>query len=251
MVGKGSEAMERLQKVIAASGITSRRKAEILISEGRVSVNGETITEQGYKVKRGDVIEVDGEQIQKENKVYYVMNKPKKYMCTLNDEFDRKTVVSLVNCKERIFTVGRLDYDTSGVLILTNDGEFANQLIHPAYHIPKTYDVIIDGILTTPQIKELEKGVVLDDGIKTLPSKLRVKDKNFEHNKTKFELTIKEGRNRQIKRMMEVYGYKVTSLHRKSLGFLKVDDMSQGQYRILKPHEVKMLRKLALEGKED
>lgn len=240
--------MERLQKVIAASGITSRRKAEVMISEGRVTVNGETITEQGYKVKRGDIIEVDGEQIQKENKVYFVMNKPKKTMCTLDDEFDRKTVVSLVKCDERIFTVGRLDYDTSGVLILTNDGEFANQLIHPKFHIPKTYEVIIDGILTTEQIKELERGVVLDDGIKTLPSKLRVKNKDFDHKKTRFEITIKEGRNRQIKRMMEVYGHMVTSLHRKSLGFLKVSDMSQGEYRILKPHEVKMLRRLALEG---
>ena len=241
--------MERLQKVIAASGITSRRKAEV-ISEGRVTVNGETITEQGYKVKRGDIIEVDGEQIQKENKVYFVMNKPKKSVCTLDDEFDRKTVVSLVKCDERIFTVGRLDYDTSGVLILTNDGEFANQLIHPKYHIPKTYEVIIDGILTTEQIKALEKGVVLDDGIQTLPAKLRVKNKDFDHQKTRFDITIKEGRNRQIKRMMEVYGHTVTSLHRKSLGFLTVSDMSQGEYRILKPHEVKMLRRLALEGEQ-
>ena len=242
--------MERLQKVIAASGITSRRKAEVMISEGRVTVNGETITEQGYKVERGDIIEVDGEQIQKENKVYFVMNKPKKSVCTLDDEFDRKTVVSLVKCDERIFTVGRLDYDTSGVLILTNDGEFANQLIHPKYHIPKTYEVIIDGILTTEQIKALEKGVVLDDGIQTLPAKLRVKNKDFDHQKTRFDITIKEGRNRQIKRMMEVYGHTVTSLHRKSLGFLTVSDMSQGEYRILKPHEVKMLRRLALEGEQ-
>lgn len=242
--------MERLQKVIAASGVTSRRKAEVLISEGKVTVNGEVMTELGYKVKKGDQIEVNGEEIQKENKVYFVMNKPKKSMCTLDDEFDRQTVVNLVLCKERIFTVGRLDYDTSGVLILTNDGEFANQLIHPAYHIPKTYEAIIDGILTTDQIKELERGVVLDDGIKTLPAKLKIKNKDFDKKKTRFEITIKEGKNRQIKRMMEVYGHKITSLHRKSLGFLKVEDMSQGQYRILKPQEVKMLRRLAAEGKE-
>ena len=242
--------MERLQKVIAASGITSRRKAEILISEGKVKVNGVVVTELGYKVKRGDQIEVNGEEIQKENKVYFVINKPKKSMCTLDDEFDRQTVVSMIKCPERIFTVGRLDYDTSGVLILTNDGEFANQLIHPAYHIPKTYEAIIDGIMTTEQIKELEKGVVLDDGIKTLPSRIKITNKDFEHKKTRFEITIKEGRNRQIKRMMEVYGHKITSLHRRSLGFLRVDDMSQGQYRILKPQEVKMLRRLATDGKE-
>lgn len=240
--------MERLQKVIAASGVTSRRKAEVLISEGRVSVNGVVIREMGYKVKKGDQIEVDGELIQKENKVYYVMNKPKKCLCTLNDEHDRKTVVSLIQCDERIFPVGRLDYDTSGVLILTNDGEFANMIIHPRYHLPKTYDVLIDGILETSQIKEMEKGIMLDDGM-TLPAKVRVRKKDYVHKKTKFDLTIVEGRNHQVKRMVEYFGYQVTSLHRKSLGFLKVDDMSQGSYRLLKPQEVKELRRLANEGK--
>ncbi|WP_071442777.1 pseudouridine synthase [Traorella massiliensis] len=240
--------MERLQKVIAASGVTSRRKAEVLISEGRVSVNGVVIREMGYKVKKGDQIEVDGELIQKENKVYYVMNKPKKCLCTLDDEHDRKTVVSLIQCDERIFPVGRLDYDTSGVLILTNDGEFANMIIHPRYHLPKTYDVLIDGILETSQIKEMEKGIMLDDGM-TLPAKVRVRKKDYVHKKTKFDLTIVEGRNHQVKRMVEYFGYQVTSLHRKSLGFLKVDDMSQGSYRLLKPQEVKDLRRLANEGK--
>lgn len=240
--------MERLQKVIAASGVTSRRKAEVLISEGRVSVNGVVIREMGYKVKKGDQIEVDGELIQKENKVYYVMNKPKKCLCTLDDEHDRKTVVSLIQCDERIFPVGRLDYDTSGVLILTNDGEFANMIIHPRYHLPKTYDVLIDGILETSQIKEMEKGIMLDDGM-TLPAKVRVRKKDYVHKKTKFDLTIVEGRNHQVKRMVEYFGYHVTSLHRKSLGFLKVDDMSQGSYRLLKPQEVKDLRRLANEGK--
>lgn len=240
--------MERLQKVIAASGVTSRRKAEVLISEGRVSVNGVVIREMGYKVKKGDQIEVDGELIQKENKVYYVMNKPKKFLCTLDDEHDRKTVVSLIQCDERIFPVGRLDYDTSGVLILTNDGEFANMIIHPRYHLPKTYDVLIDGILETSQIKEMEKGIMLDDGM-TLPAKVRVRKKDYVHKKTKFDLTIVEGRNHQVKRMVEYFGYQVTSLHRKSLGFLKVDDMSQGSYRLLKPQEVKDLRRLANEGK--
>ena len=240
--------MERLQKVIAASGLTSRRKAEVLISEGRVRVNGNVIREMGYKVKKGDRIEVDGELIQKENKVYYVMNKPKKCLCTLDDEHGRKTVVSLIDCEERIFPVGRLDYDTSGVLILTNDGEFANMIIHPRYHLPKTYYVLIDGILDTSQIKELEKGIQLDDGM-TLPAKVRVRKKDYALKKTKFDLTIVEGRNHQVKRMVEYFGYQVTSLHRKSIGFLKVDDMSQGSYRLLKPQEVKDLRRLANEGK--
>lgn len=239
--------MERLQKVIAASGITSRRKAEVMISEGRVKVNGNIVREMGYKVKKGDKVEVDDQLIQRENKVYYVMNKPKKTLCTLEDEFDRRTVVSLIDCEERIFPVGRLDYDTSGVLILTNDGEFANMIIHPRYHLPKTYDVLIDGILESAQIKEMERGIMLEDGM-TLPAKVRIRNKDFAHKKTKFDLTIVEGRNHQVKRMVEYFGYQVTSLHRKSLGFLRVDDMSQGSYRLLKPQEVKDLRRLANNG---
>lgn len=240
--------MERIQKVIAASGVASRRKAEAMIDEGRVKVNGKVLKEQGYKVKRGDIIEVDGRTIEKENKVYYVMNKPKKTMCTSDDEFDRKTVISLVNSRERLFSVGRLDYDTSGVLILTNDGEFANMLIHPRYHLPKTYNLTINGILTPPQLMELKSGIVLDDGKKTLPAKYKVTEKDIKKNQMSLDLTIYEGRNRQIKRMIEYFGYNVTRLHRKQLGFLKVDELKQGEYRILKPYEVKQLRLLAQEG---
>lgn len=240
--------MERIQKVIAASGVASRRKAEAMIDEGRVKVNGKVLKEQGYKVKRGDIIEVDGRTIEKENKVYYVMNKPKKTMCTSDDEFDRKTVISLVDSRERLFSVGRLDYDTSGVLILTNDGEFANMLIHPRYHLPKTYNLTINGILTPPQLMELKSGIVLDDGKKTLPAKYKVTEKDIKKNQMSLDLTIYEGRNRQIKRMMEYFGYNVTRLHRKQLGFLKVDELKQGEYRILKPYEVKQLRLLAQEG---
>ncbi|MGL5977579.1 MAG: pseudouridine synthase, partial [Erysipelotrichaceae bacterium] len=141
--------MERIQKVIAASGICSRRKAEALIVEGRVCVNDEVLTELGYKVKKHDYITVDGKAITKENKVYYVMNKPKKTLCTASDEFERPTVIGMIPSKERLFTVGRLDYDTSGVLILTNDGEFANSIIHPRFAIAKTYDLTINGIITT------------------------------------------------------------------------------------------------------
>lgn len=242
--------MERIQKVIAASGIASRRKAEVLIQEGRVKINGEVLQELGYKVKRGDRIEVDGKPIVKENKVYYVMNKPKKTMCTSDDEFDRRTVISLVESKERLFTVGRLDYDTSGVLILTNDGEFANLLIHPRHHLAKVYNLTINGILTPEQLMTLKKGVILDDGFKTSPAKYKVREKDLKKNQMTLDLTIYEGRNRQIKRMMEAFGYTVTRLHRKQLGTLRVDDLSQGDYRILKPFEVKQLRKLAQNGLE-
>lgn len=240
--------MERLQKVIAQSGVASRRKAEELMKQGRVTVDGEVITEMGYQVKQGAKIMVDGKPIIKENKVYYLMNKPKKTLCTLNDEHQRTTVVDLVDIKERVFPVGRLDYDTTGVLILTNDGEFANEIIHPRYHLPKTYELIINGILKTPEIKELESGIELD-GIMTLPAKVWVTNKDFEKNQTSLELTIMEGRNRQVKRMMEHFGYEVRKLNRKSLGFLMVNDLRPGEYRLLKPFEVKQLRRLAKEGR--
>ncbi|MDE6476391.1 MAG: pseudouridine synthase, partial [Erysipelotrichaceae bacterium] len=162
--------MERLQKIIAQAGITSRRKAEQMIVDGRVSVNGKIVYELGTKVKKKDYIEVDGKQIVRENKVYYVMNKPKKSLCTLEDEFQRKSVVSLIPCEERIFPVGRLDYDTSGVLILTNDGDFANQIMHPHYHIAKTYNLTINGILNLDHLKKIQNGIRLDDGVKTLPA---------------------------------------------------------------------------------
>lgn len=241
--------MERLQKVIAAAGITSRRKAEQYILDGRVQVNGSIIMELGFKVKKGDDIAVDGKFIQKENKVYYIMNKPKRTMCTLDDEFDRPTVVSLVRGEERIFTVGRLDYDTSGVLLLTNDGDFANMIIHPRFHIAKTYNLTINGLLEGTHLKQLQKGIVLDDGIKTLPAKIKITEKDPKKNQMSFDITIFEGRNRQIKRMMEALGFEVRRLHRTQLGFLRVDDLSQGNYRRLKPYEVKKLRILAEEGK--
>ena len=242
--------MDRLQKIIAASGLTSRRKAEEWILQGRVKVDGQVVTELGVKPRKGALIEVDGKAIAREDKVYYVMNKPKKVLCTLNDEHDRRTVVDLMtDVPQRVFPVGRLDYDTNGVLIMTNDGEFANEIIHPRYHIAKVYEVTINGILKTEEIKQLEQGVVLDDGIKTLPAKLWVTNKDFAHEQTMFELTIQEGRNRQIKRMLEVFGYEVRRLHRRSLGPITVRGLNPGEYRLMKPFEVKQLRRLANEGR--
>ena len=177
------------------------------------------------------------------------MNKPKKTICSNNDEHGRTQVVDLIPGKERIFTIGRLDYDTSGLILLTNDGEFANFLVHPRYHIPKTYNITINGILSVADMKQIEEGIVLDDGINTLPAKLKMMEKDREKNQCSFDLTIKEGRNRQIKRMMEALGYKVTRLHRTQFAFLKCSDLRQGEYRILKPFEVQQLKMLANLGK--
>jgi len=240
--------MERLQKILARAGIASRRKAEDLILAGRVSVDNEIITTLGFIVKKGSVVKFDGKKVEGENKVYYLLHKPKKVICSLKDEHDRKTVIDLIESTERIFPVGRLDFDTSGVLILTNDGEFANEMTHPSFHLPKTYEVKIDGVLSATEIKQLEKGITLDDDTITLPAKLWVTSKDLNKKTTDFELVIQEGKNRQIKRMMEALNYNVTRLHRSKLAFIECKDLKPGEYRRLKPFEVKQLRELANSG---
>ena len=240
--------MERLQKILAKAGIASRRKAEDLILAGRVSVDDEVITTLGFVVKKASIVKFDGKKVEGENKVYYLLHKPKKTICSLKDEHDRKTVVDLIQSNERIFPVGRLDYDTSGALILTNDGEFSNEMTHPRFHLPKTYEVKINGVLSTAEIKLLEKGITLDDGTVTLPAKLWVTSKDLSKKTTDFELTIQEGKNRQIKRMMEALNYNVTRLHRSKLAFIECKDLKPGEYRRLKPFEVKQLRELANNG---
>lgn len=237
--------MERIQKVIAASGLTSRRKAEELILAGKVKVNGVVVTELGTKVGKKDKITVEDKELDKPELAYYLLNKPKKTICTLNDEHKRPTVVELIETPLRLFPVGRLDYDTTGVLILTNDGEFANRLIHPSSHLPKTYEMTISGILLPNEIKQLEKGVVLDDGSVTLPAKAWITSKDFKKQTTTLELTIVEGRNHQVKRMLlAVGGHEVIRLNRRSLAFLTCEDLRQGEYRKLKPFEVKRLKAL-------
>ena len=240
--------MKRLQKVIAHAGVASRRKAEELIVQGKVKVDGEVVTELGYKVTKHQFIEVNGKAIQKEDKVYYVVNKPKKYICSNNDEHGRNTVGSLIECQYRIYPVGRLDYDSSGVLLMTNDGDFTNLMIHPRYHISKTYNVIIKGILKIEDLKQLEQGVMLDDTM-TLPCKIKIKSKDTTKGQTFLEMTIQEGRNRQIRRMMEMFGYEVTLLHRKQFGVITDKGLNIGEYRRLKPFEIKQLRSMAESGK--
>lgn len=232
--------MERLQKVIAASGIASRRKAEEMIRQGRVKVNGQTVKEMGVKVSTQDRIEVDGHEINKEEKVYFLLNKPKRTICSVSDDKERDTVVDIIDCKERIFPVGRLDYETTGLLLLTNDGEFANGLMHPRNHIRKTYEVAVKGVLTDGMCALLEKGIELEDG-KTLPAEVFVLQRSEKKNKTVLQITIQEGRNRQVRRMMEFFNCEVTRLNRIQYAFLDLGNLRQGQYRKLRMFEVRKL----------
>ncbi len=232
--------MERLQKVIAASGIASRRKAEEMIQQGRVKVNGQTVKEMGVKVSTQDRIEVDGHEINKEEKVYFLLNKPKRTICSVSDDKERDTVVDIIDCKERIFPVGRLDYETTGLLLLTNDGEFANGLMHPRNHIRKTYEVAVKGVLTDGMCALLEKGIELEDG-KTLPAEVFVLQRSEKKNKTVLQITIQEGRNRQVRRMMEFFNCEVTRLNRIQYAFLDLGNLRQGQYRKLRMFEVRKL----------
>ena len=232
--------MERLQKVIAASGIASRRKAEEMIRQGRVKVNGQTVKEMGVKVSTQDRIEVDGHEINKEEKVYFLLNKPKRTICSVSDDKERDTVVDIIDCKERIFPVGRLDYETTGLLLLTNDGEFANGLMHPRNHIRKTYEVAVKGVLTDGMCALLEKGIELEDG-KTLPAEVFVLQRSEKKNKTVLQITIQEGRNRQVRRMMEFFNCEVTRLNRIQYAFLDLGNLRQGQYRKLRMIEVRKL----------
>ncbi|MDE6952659.1 MAG: rRNA pseudouridine synthase [Erysipelotrichales bacterium] len=241
--------MERLQKAIAASGYTSRRKAEDLIRAGRVKVNGEVVSELGFKVKKGDLIEVDNQVLEGENKVYYMFYKPKGCICSLSDEFGRMTVVDFFkDVNERIYPVGRLDYDTTGVLLMSNDGEFANLMMHPSSHLEKVYEVTIDGLITGETLHQLEKGIYLE-GVKTLPCKIKVTGKDMEHKTTMLMIKLVEGKNRQVKKMFETVGHKVKRLHRSQVGTVNLKGLRPGEYRIMKPQEVKELKTLALEKK--
>lgn len=243
--------MERLQKAIAASGYTSRRKAEELIVQGRVKVNGEVVNELGFKVKQGDFIQVDDKPLEGENKVYYLFYKPKGCICTLSDELGRQTVIDYFpEVKERIYPVGRLDYDTTGVLLMSNDGEFANLMMHPSSHLEKIYEVTCDGLIKGETLNKLEKGVYLE-GVKTLPCKIKVTGKDTEHKTTMLMIKLVEGKNRQVKKMFEMMGHKVKRLHRIKIGIIDLKGLKPGEYRMLKPQEVKDLKKMALTKKQN
>lgn len=233
--------MERLQKVIALSGYCSRRKAEELIEKKQVKVNGKLITEMGVKVSSTDFIEVEGNPInEKEEKVYYILNKPRGVVTTTNDEKKRKTVVDLIKTEKRIYPVGRLDYDTTGLIILTNDGELTNYLIHPKNNIEKVYVAKIKGIINKEDLKRMCNGVIID-GKKTSKAKAKILKIDKKTNTSVVELIIHEGRNHQVKKMFEAIGFNVLKLKRESISFLTLDGLKSGEYRPLSVKEVKML----------
>lgn len=237
--------MERLQKVIAQAGICSRRKAEELIIQGKVSVNGKVVTELGTKVSEKDKISVEGKPLyNKEKLVYYVLNKPRNTIASASDDRGRKTVIDCIeNVKQRIYPVGRLDFDTTGVLLLTNDGNLSNKLTHPSSEIDKVYIATIKGEIAKEDLESLEQGVMIEDK-KTAPCKAVLKKYNKEKNKSVVELTIHEGRNHQVKKMFETLGKEVIKLHRDSFAGISSKGLYEGQSRKLTPKEVETLKKL-------
>ena len=232
--------MERLQKYLSSCGVASRRKSEALILEGRVKVNGTVVKELGFKVNPKDSVMVDDSLVLKDEKLYFLLYKPEKTICSLKDEKGRKTVIDLIDTKERIFPVGRLDYDTSGILLLTNDGELTQALTHPKGSIDKTYVAKVDGIVTSKEIKELESGIILD-GVKTKKAHARINKIDKKNNKSYVELTITEGRNHQVKNMFMYFNHKVLKLKRVSYSFLDLSGLRKGEYRTLSIKEVKQL----------
>ncbi|CAG9622337.1 23S rRNA pseudouridine(2605) synthase RluB [Sutcliffiella rhizosphaerae] len=242
--------MERLQKVIAHAGIASRRKAEELIQEGKVKVNDKTVQELGVKVGPSDKIEVAGVPVEREEPVYFLLYKPRGVISSVSDDKGRKVVTDFFPyIKERIYPVGRLDFDTSGLLLMTNDGEFANALMHPKSELEKIYVAKLKGIPTKEAIKKLERGIKLEDG-KTAPAKIKMLSIEKKKNTSIYEISIHEGRNRQVRRMFEAIGHPVMKLKRERYGFLTLQGLSAGDARELTPHEVKQMRVLASKSKK-
>lgn len=226
----------RINKFIALSGLTSRRKADEMILDGRVSVNGSRLKEPGYEVLQGDIVEVDGSRVEPEDEyVYYLLNKPVGYVTTTSDEYGRPTVLDIVNSEKRIFPVGRLDANTSGLLILTNDGEFANKLMHPSEEIDKKYRAAVSGILTKAKAERISKGVDIGGFV---TSSARVEIIKHCKNSTILDIIIHEGKNHQVRRMLKAAGHPVQTLERTGIGNLVIGRLACGSYRKLSDKEV-------------
>lgn len=237
--------MERLQKIIANKGYCSRRKAEKLIETGHVYVNDEKITELGFKAKTSDQITIDGKLLQTDQKEYYLLNKPAGVISSVTDDKKRKTVCDIISSEKRIYPIGRLDYDTTGLLILTNDGELANLIMHPKNNVEKVYVAKINGKLKKEQLLKLQSGIMIEEQ-KTAPAKIKI----ISYDKTKdnsiVRVTIHEGKNHQVKKMLEKVGSEVLKLKREKVAFLDLTGLKIGQYRKLTTKEVKKLYSLGM-----
>ena len=230
----------RINKFLSSLGIASRRAIDKYIEEGRIKVNG-VIASTGIDITEDDEIYIDNKKIETnriEEKVYFMLNKPLEVLSASSDDRGRKTVVDLIKTDKRIFPIGRLDYMTSGLILLTNDGELFNRLVHPKSEIYKKYYIKVFGEVKKEEIEELKKGVLLEDG-KTLPAK--VSGIKYDRNKTSMYISIREGRNRQIRRMIEKFGYKVLMLRREKIGELSLGDLKEGKYRELTREEIEYL----------
>lgn len=236
---------ERLQKFLANSGIDSRRKCEQYIEDGRVKVNGKIVTELGIKIDpEKDTIMFDNKEVRIDNhKIYILLNKPIGYVTTMKEQFGRDKVTDLVKLRERLVPVGRLDMYTSGAIILTNDGDFIYKVTHPKNEITKTYTVTLKGQVKEEEIEKLRSGIELDDGFVTSPAKVKKIMEDKENNKTRLEIVIHEGKNREVRRMCEAIDKKVLALHRSKIGKIDLKGLTIGKWRYLKKEEIEMLIK--------
>lgn len=234
---------ERLDKFLAHVGIASRRSVKLLLKLEEITVNGKRVTDAGEHIDPSiDTIIYNGKKLKKRGYVYYLLHKPKNVVSTTADEFNRRNVVSLIDTTERIYPIGRLDKDTTGLIILTNDGPITQRLTHPKFHVPKKYRLTINGTISPEQLKALREGVLLRDGI-TSPAEVTV-TKNKQP-RVILEMTIHEGRNRQIRRMCETVGLDLIDLHRFQFGDLTLAGVPEGAYRELTEQEVQLLKKAA------
>lgn len=236
----------RINKYIALCGVASRRKAEELILAGRVTVNDEVMTELSYKVdEENDIVKVDDKLIKEENKlVYILLNKPEGYITTVKDQFDRPSVLDLVSdIKERVYPIGRLDYETSGLLLLTNDGDLTYKLTHPKHEVDKTYVARVKGKLTKEEIERFKTGLKIED-YTTAPAKLKVIKYDEQRDSSLLEIKIHEGKNRQVRKMCKAINHPVLRLRRSAMGKIKIGDCEIGKYRYLIEDEIKYLKNL-------
>ncbi|MCR5176361.1 MAG: rRNA pseudouridine synthase [Anaerovibrio sp.] len=238
--------MERIQKLISRAGAASRREAEKLILAGRVTLNGRVVSELGVQADDNDEILIDGVAInRKQPRLYFLLNKPKGYLSTVRDDRGRRTVIELLpEVNEYIYPIGRLDYDTEGLLLLTNDGELMNGLLHPRYEVNKTYLAKVKGTVMGEVLQKLRTGIMLEDGI-TAPAEVRFLEYNEKGNWSRIQITIHEGRNRQVRRMFSAVGHDVLALKRTAFAGLTLVGVSRGKYRELTGDEVAGLRHIA------